>query len=626
MRSILIAVALGISGIAMAQPIPLIPELTPVPPPLANPPVGAVATPPAPEGKVIVTVGPKRDWLGSLGSLERASVKRALAARGLEIEPDPAGRVIDKVHVVNEDVFAEKNRVLQFFNHFHITTREATIAKELVIGEGEVWDQDRVDETARRLRDPLWTSVVAVLPVRSRNPERVDMLVVTRDVWSLRLNTKYTIYKDPSITKLTYFSASLSENNFLGRRSVLAYAFQLDQNNVATGPVFIDKNLFGQHLTLSARVDALFNRDRLTGDGKLVREGSDSSITLSKPLWSLGTKWAAGVAFSHAFQIERSYRGTAVRTYDNPDTSEVEAFPFEYDSRAVSSSAFATRKWGKRWKHQASIGYGLGTFSVAPYRFAGDDVAKAAFVRDVLPRSETSSGPYVEYAGFEPRYIPLRNVGTYDFTEDLRLGYHYSVLVGAGAKLLGATYDHWRVSASAGYTLRWCRDGYLRASGSVALRHQTGILDDHAFIDNTGSARLRVVTPSISLGRIVWDTSLTTRWIDTQNRFYGIGGDGSLRGFGANEFVGDRALNSQIEARSKPIAIWVFRVGGVVFYEMGGAANSLAGMQIHQNAGIGLRTLIPQTSRELFRFDLAFPFDGINQGRPVFIAGFESAF
>jgi len=42
--------------------------------------------------------------------------------------------------------------------------------------------------------------------------------------------------------------------------------------------------------------------------------------------------------------------------------------------------------------------------------------------------------------------------------------------------------------------------------------------------------------------------------------------------------------------------------------------------------GVGLRALIPQTSRELFRFDLAFPLDGAFAGTPRFIAAFESAF
>ena len=53
-------------------------------------------------------------------------------------------------------------------------------------------------------------------------------------------------------------------------------------------------------------------------------------------------------------------------------------------------------------------------------------------------------------------------------------------------------------------------------------------------------------------------------------------------------------------------------------------------MHIFHDVGIGLRTLIPQTSRELFRFDLAFPLvdaaPGVRAGIPAFTAGFDSYF
>ena len=71
---------------------------------------------------------------------------------------------ISKSNTYPPDVTAE---ALQFFNNFHVTTKEFAIRLETVIGAGEVWDQERVEETARRLRDPLWSSVVVVIPVKS---------------------------------------------------------------------------------------------------------------------------------------------------------------------------------------------------------------------------------------------------------------------------------------------------------------------------------------------------------------------------------------------------------------------------------------------------------------------------
>jgi outer membrane translocation and assembly module TamA len=70
----------------------------------------------------------------------------------------------------------------------------------------------------------------------------------------------------------------------------------------------------------------------------------------------------------------------------------------------------------------------------------------------------------------------------------------------------------------------------------------------------------------------------------------------------------------------------VLRLGAVVFYDVGGAADSLARMTLYQDAGLGLRALIPQTSAQLLKFDFAIPLDGVNRGSIRFLAGFGSEF
>ncbi|MEO7735007.1 MAG: hypothetical protein ABIY55_28895, partial [Kofleriaceae bacterium] len=149
---------------------------SPAPPAMTSPEPPPAAVPPAPRlneaarrdrdlaAEQCEQHDPSCDWLATLSSLERASVERALVARGYVLDPSPWDKVIGAIRVYNEEVFAEGNGLLRFFNHFHVTTKESTIRAEAVIGVGEVWDQARVEETARRLRDPLWTSVVAVIP------------------------------------------------------------------------------------------------------------------------------------------------------------------------------------------------------------------------------------------------------------------------------------------------------------------------------------------------------------------------------------------------------------------------------------------------------------------------------
>jgi hypothetical protein len=603
---------------------------------------------------------PACDWLATWARLERATLARALAARGYELEPLPWGKVIAKIHVYNEQVFAEKNW-LRFFNNFHVTTREHAIVDELTIKEGEVWDQNRVEESARRLRDTLFSSVIATLPVKSSEPGKVDLFVVTRDVWSLRLNTFY-LFQEGTLTNL---QISISENNFLGQRNLLAIALIMDQGSIAVGPLFIDKNLFGKHLDLRVRVDDVLTRQRLVADpqlpcdpanpstlcsvaeppnvprgiadgGGLHSEGTDSTISLSRSLWSLASEWGGGVSFSHRFAPVRQYLGTGIFAYTDPTTGNV--LPREYYLKRWSANANVVRQWGTDYKFQLTLGHSvtssrpslLGTFpSTDP-----NDVAD--FIRDVFPRSEVTSTPYVQFSLFEPRYRVSRNVATYELGEDFQLGPSLNFIFAQGLTLLGSTYNFENPALSLGWTFPWCRDGYVGAGGSIGLRFQDTTLNNGTpttSIDNTASGSLSAVTPSYRYLRIVAQATIATRWHDTQNAFLTIGSDSGLRGFDINQFIGQRRVSGMVEARSVSIPgpwfLRVLRFGAVVFYEVGGAAQTLATMHLHQDIGIGLRMLVPQTSRELWRFDLAFPLDATPSAAaftPRFIAGFGSYF
>ena len=249
----------------------------------------------------------------------------------------------------------------------------------------------------------------------------------------------------------------------------------------------------------------------------------------------------------------------------------------------------------------------------------------------MLPRSEVTSVAYVQYALFTPRYRTLCNVTTFDLAEDLRSGPDLEVTLGFGLELLGSDRNFQRLSSAAGWTFPWGREGFVRVAAGLGGRYQPGEPGDpperSGLIDNSATGLVRAATPPIyEAVRLLVQSSLSTRWKDTQNQFYAIGSDTGLRGYQINEFIGDRFFNLQFEARTLPYPVWVLRLGGVAFYDLGGAANSLAEMALHQDAGLGLRMLIPQTSAQLVKFDFAFPFDGISRGRVRFLAGFGSEF
>ncbi len=656
-----VLVILAMARVAAAQPSPApVPAPTPAPSPAPLPSATALpqvttdpaATPSTPsEAKTKARLDramaeaacaardPACDWLATLGSLERASMRRALAARGFTLDPTPWDKRIGKIHVYNEDVFAEGARALRFLNNFHVTSKEYIVRREVVVEAGDVWDPDRILESARRLRDPLFTSVVVVLPVQSGQDGVVDVIVVTRDIWSLRLNTQYTFQEG----KLTNLSMSLSENNFLGRRKVVALGITLDQGNIEAGPLYTDKNFLGKYLELRGRVNTIVNRDAFF-DGDIVNEGSSSSVSLRRLLWRLSSKWGGGGSFSHYNAIERRFDGTRLRPVHCPHGGDCElttvqdaailpgdeVFSSVYRSKRWGLSVSAVRQWGTEVKQQLSFGYGLDV--VRPRLlddFAGTSDQAAAFSRVVMPQREINSAPFVSYALFTPRFRTRRNVGTYDLAEDLRLGPDAEVSYGIGRTFLGSTYDFHRGGIGGGYTLPVGSDGSLRGAFAVSSRYQDGELRD-----NVATASLRLVTPNLRYARIVAETSVSTRWNERTLGYFTIGSDNGLRGFGINQFFGQRLVSSQVEARSIPTSFWVVRLGGVVFYEVGGSQRTFKdllglegrSLELHHDVGVGLRGLFPQTSRELFRFDFAFPLDGDQVGTFRFSAGFQQEF
>jgi hypothetical protein len=599
---------------------------------------------------ICVAHDPTCDWVATFSSLEQRSIARVLAERGYIVDPLPWGKVIGHVVVINEDVFAEKNW-LQFFNIFHYRSRPKRVREELTIQAGEVWDQTRVEESARRLHDPLYSSVVALLPVKTADPNQVDLLVVTRDLWSLRLNTQYT-FQEGALTNL---ALSLSENNFLGTRDVVSVGFTMDQGAIAIGPTFLDKDLFGQHLNLQISASEIITRtaDKIfnpatnslqvdTADPagiedahKLHSEGSAASIALSRPLWSLATDWGAGVSASYTNQVARSFTGVhgdAFELFTDPGSG----LPYEFRYETWSINANAVRQWGHDYKQSLTLGYTVSDQkpSLLPSFAQIDPSITQQFEADVFPRTELISEPYITYSIYQPRYRILRNVQTYELAEDLQVGPSVSATLAQGLAPLGGDFTFTRPTLSAGWTFLVGRDGFVTPSAGASMRFQQGAENGWDSIDNSADVALHVATPNFPRFRVVGYAELDTEWHNTQNQYYSIGSDSGLRGYNVAEFRSARDANArrfigQLELRTTPFALWVLRAGAVAFYEVGGASNTLSTLGLYNDVGVGLRVLVPQLNRDVFRIDLALPLQSAPDNPafgPHVIAGFASYF
>jgi hypothetical protein len=564
-----------------------------------------------------------QDRRDALGSYERQALDRALTTRALEIDPAPAGKTLRIIHVVNQDVFTEGEGLLTWLNALHRTTREDVIEREVLLRPGQTWDDAVIEDSMRRLRDPRFTNVVVMMPVKAPEPDRVDLLVVTRDIWSLRLNSDYEIQNG----ELINFLLAPAESNFLGLRKQLAFVFELDQGAYSLGPYYVDTNIAGTHVRLDARSSTVFSR------GSSDLEGTRNNVVMTYPLWSLRRRWGASIIFTHIDDIERDYLGIDLRPRDLESTPDVqEAVPYIYDRRNTRLDVNATRSLGGSIKHNLSFGYEL--FINRPTVHGDGPTAEQCadtplaecvelFRQEVLPRSERSSSLYTQYSMFTPDFRTYRNIDTYDLPEERQLGPDLRLGVAMARRFYGSEQDFLRLSSQLGWTVPIWPSGFASATVLAASRLQGGEL-----IDNELRAQVAAISPTLlDFVRVTGFAQVATFLDDSENRYFTLGGDNGLRGYTIGAFAGERLVRGHLEVRSRPGHAWFTRFGVLGFWDLGHAADRFSNLRIHHDVGIGFRAVLPQLQTAVFRLDWAVPLTGDTAGLPGrFILGFEQVF
>ncbi len=559
-----------------------------------------------------------------LGTLERDAVAGALAARGLAIDPAPAGKTVGSIYVVNLDVFQPRDgRLLEWFNHFHRTTREEHIRRESLLVPGMAYDPALADETMRNLRnrntysqyDPTWSSIVAVVPVKAAAPGTVDVLIVTRDVWSLRLNSDYNYQPGYLIT----LNASLAENNFLGWRKQVSVEFIMRQGDMWLGPTYLDPNVLGTHL----RFTTAFYEDWSRKIGEIAagsHEGFSDWQRLEYPFYSLSQHWGGFVDGSYTTSVTRNIAGSggtpAVLERFNPNTGQcvIPGGPSDpgstltgdcdYRYRVGAFTTGLTRSFQRAWLIQrVTVGneVGLVRSSFLP-DFPADLDLRDAFTRTYFRSSERTSGLYAQYDAFTPRYRTYHDLDTYDLGEDQRLGPSVTLRFGRATTLLGSEADFYRFKAEAHVNLAFF-DGFQTVGASWEGRDYSDGLRDQLF-----KAQLYAATPVLgrSLRVVVSGTAGFVADNVHRLRVY-VGGLEGLRGYPVNTFQGYDWYLAHLELRSMALPLSSLRLGGLVFVDAGHAADTAQALMLFGDAGAGLRLLVPQLNAEVLRCDWAFP-------------------
>jgi hypothetical protein len=574
---------------------------------------------------VFVATGPARAAGPDLGPLERGSVDAALAARGLTTDPSPDGKRVGQIHVFNLDVFQPADGgLLVWANHFHRTTRDNQIRRESLLQPGMIYDPLLVDETLRTLRsqqpyqnarsqqpdlpsDPPVTGIAAMVPVVASMPDTVDLLVVTRDVWSLRFNTGYN-YQPGYLINLT---TSLSENNLFGWRKQVALEYDLQPGYMMAGPNYFDPNVLGTHLRLVAAFYEIWQR-KLGEIAAGPNEGSSGRLRIEYPFYALANRWGGFVDAKNLSYVYRAIQGQTLGLY-NPATSKCEfldatAAPnpdagCAYRLHSASIKSGLTRAVPRSWLIQRfTVGneFGLtrpsflGTFP-AELR---DSFAASAY----WPASERTSLLYAQYDAFTPRYRVYRNLDTYDLGEGMRLGPNLTLKLGRASPLLGSERAFYTFLTKASVNLD-LGGGFQSIGASWESRHYS-----EGWLDQTIKASLYAATPMLAgVFRIVGSGLVGLMPEHVHHVPVAIGALEGIRGYPVNAFYGYDYYTAHLELRTTGAPVWSVRLGGLLFADAGHAADTWSELMVYSDVGAGVRLLIPQLNVEPIRCDWAFP-------------------
>jgi hypothetical protein len=545
---------------------------------------------------------------GAYSHYERQTILGALRRYHVMTDAAPDGKVIEQVAVEVLDVIEDRDPLPNFLNLFHCTTRQRAVTRELLFREGQRYDTGIVQETERNLRALPQQSLVVIVPVVGSAPDKVRVLVLIKDVWSLRLNTDFRITPQG----LEYLLVQPSEENVFGMHRSLSTQAIYNPQTIAIGAGFSEPRLADSRIALSASAAVIINhRTKRT-------EGTFGAFDYGLPLYSTRQKWAWGGSVAWRQEVTRRFTGVQVNFFRpglkpgevNPcfQVDDASCIPYTYNSDVLSGSVGVTRSFGVRVKQDLNFTLSADRRSFSPADVEGrDPAAVREFVEKRVPLSDTRNGPAALYHVYLNRYVQMLDVETLALQESFRVGPEAYARSYPILRVLGSSHDLLGWSLSAAYT-QALPDALVRlyAAAGIEQRLPSGGEPYTAAYNAALQGGLRIVSPRFFIGRLIYDGTFTARLANAQHTITTLGGEGRLRGYLSAVLTGENFLASNIEFRSRPVQLWTFQLAGAAFYDVGDVFDSWHELHPKQGVGFGLRLGFPQLQRSVMRIDWGF--------------------
>jgi hypothetical protein len=531
-----------------------------------------------------------------LSEFEHEVLTGVLTERSEVLDEAPGHKWIESIECVVIEPFDERDPVPDLVNVLHVSSLERVVKQELALKEGDRFDRDRFDDSLQNLRATNRFSLVLVATVRGSAPDRLRLLVITKDIWSLRLNWNIEIVNN----RVNVLLLAPSEVNLFGTHSTIGGLYLLEPDRHTVGGTFYDPHIGGSDIALFAYGGVILQRESFD------EEGSFGFFEYYKPRKSRYSRWAWSVGMGWREEVTRRYLGDQILQIAiiEPDGSTT-IVPEIFETDRLAGEYQLTRSFGITNKTNLSFGVEADQRRYRAPQFAElSPAGQSAFERAVVPTSDMRVSPFAQVAAYSTKFQRLLNVETLSLQEDLSLGHNALLRVYPASSALGSSRSLLGVMWGFAYSVP-LGTGLARAKAGATIELARDNQNDVEF--NGG---LRLFSPSLGFGRFHFDGLALDRYRNYLNvGDYVLGGQNRLRGYDYNQFQGTKLVALNLEFRSIPIELFGVHVGAVAFYDLGDADDSYDALSLKQSLGTGLRFLLPQFDRTTFRFDVGFPLD-----------------
>jgi len=495
---------------------------------------------------------------------------------------EASGAVIGDVTIHAGDIFdpetpGENRAVFRAADKLHRTTREWVIRRQLTFKPGDRYSRLVLDESERHLRHNGYLYDATIRPVRY-DGHAVDVLVSTRDVWTLRPAAGF--HRSGGVNTVHF---GLHDANFLGWGKKVEIERVNGVDRVETGVSLIDPALAGTHAKLELGYSS--NSD-----------GSASVLAVERPFWCRDASWGAGLRGEDADRIDPLYALGEITS--------------RYRTQHALLDAWVGRKVGGGGKTIRRV---LGGFTFDRSLF---DPLPEAGATTVLPSDRTLAYPWVGFSVAREGYIKARDMDKLGRTEDFNLGEQVDLRLGFSSPTFGADRTAGIVALSAESGMSPGAGQILTLRGGLGGRVTDAGVEDGR-LDATARYYHREGDRRLFYSAL---TGAASSNADLDHQIL-LGGDNGLRGYPLRYATGDRSLLLTVEERFylDREFFHLLRVGAAVFADVGKAWSEAPQPASHlgvlRDLGFGLRFGQTRSAHAaVLRIDLAVPLDGMGGG------------